>query len=257
MRALILCDDCRPGKVAEICRSHQCGIEVQSFYDTAYFDREPDAVANHRDLLRDISVRSLHGPFPDLNPGSTDRMLQLVTANRYQMGVNVARQLNINHIILHHGYVPGTYKPNTWVKRFSAFWKEFLADQPQAVSFHIENLFDRDPGLIADAIAAVDDERIDVCLDVGHAHCFSSVSVSAWVRRLGDRIGYVHLHNNHGEADEHLDLDKGTIDMAEVCSELEDVSSRALWALESSVDSHERMLTWLYDRGFHQANETR
>ena len=250
MRSLLLCDDCKPAEAARLCRAHNCGIEIQSFYDSGYPDRNHNAIPFHRELLRDISVRSMHGPFPELNPGATDRMIKLVTANRFQFAANVARQLDISHVVLHHGYVPGTYKANTWIKNFSAFWREFLHGQPAGLNFHIENVFEKDAGLIAAAVAAVEDDRLDICLDVGHAHCFSETSAIEWVRKLRDQIGYVHLHNNHGSKDEHLNLDEGTLKIVEICNELEELAPRALWALEVPSDSFESALVWLSNHGF-------
>ncbi len=52
--------------------------------------------------------------------------------------------------------------------------------------------------------------HLKACLDVGHAnvneHVFGAVT------RLGERIASVHVHDNHGESDEHLLPGDGTID---------------------------------------------
>lgn len=50
-------------------------------------------------------------------------------------------------------------------------------------------------------VDVVNDHRLKICLDVGHAHCNSKMEVEDWIRTLGDRIYYFHLHNNHGKQD--------------------------------------------------------
>ena len=37
-----------------------------------------------------------------------------------------------------------------------------------------------------------------------------------WIQNLGPHIEHMHLHNNHGEKDEHLSLENGTIKLEEL-----------------------------------------
>jgi sugar phosphate isomerase/epimerase len=53
-------------------------------------------------------------------------------------------------------------------------------------------------------------DNIGVCLDIGHAHI--TVGISEAIATLGNRIGEVHVHDNHGLLDEHLWPGDGTID---------------------------------------------
>ena len=138
--------------------------------------------------------------------------------------------LDIPRIILHHGYVPHTSYPTGWLKRITQFWKELLADLPGEMQFHLENHLEHDPQLISNVIDSIGDSRVTVCLDIGHAHCHGRIPVEEWPQRLGARIGYVHLHDNHGESDEHLAFGEGTLDVAAVLTALEEYCPDAIWA---------------------------
>lgn len=57
-------------------------------------------------------------------------------------------------------------------------------------------------------------ERLDSpylkwCLDTGHANC--SEGVTDYISRLGHKLAAVHVHDNRGEFDEHLQVGKGII----------------------------------------------
>ncbi len=96
----------------------------------------------------------------------------------------------------------------------------WLADLTKAakaygVTVTLENL-DETPQELRKVLDAVPDLRY--CLDVGHAHLDKRDDGGrTYLEALGDRLGLVHVHDNHGghgkEGDEHLPFGKGTIDL--------------------------------------------
>ncbi len=79
----------------------------------------------------------------------------------------------------------------------------------------VENL-DETPSELRAALEAVPDLRF--CLDVGHAHLDKRADgARSYLEALGDRLGLVHLHDNHGghgkDGDEHLPFGQGTVDL--------------------------------------------
>jgi sugar phosphate isomerase/epimerase len=50
-------------------------------------------------------------------------------------------------------------------------------------------------------------------LDTGHAHV--NGGIQACIQAFGPRLRHIHLHDNHGDRDEHLEVGKGTIRFAE------------------------------------------
>jgi sugar phosphate isomerase/epimerase len=247
---IILCDDDRIEKISKLSLKNNCGIEIQSFYDPSYILTNPDAIEAHIGLIKDINLRSLHGPFGDLCPGSYDPMIRDVARNRFELAHEIANKLNATHIILHHGYVPHTSQPINWIKRCSSFWREFIKNKNNGIKFHIENHLDFDPYIIHDVIDEINNNNVNICLDIGHVHCCSKTSVIDWIRYLNNKIGYVHLHNNYGTKDEHLGFQKGTIPMEEVLLCLLELSPNAIWAIESKVSEINDSLNWLKEKNF-------
>ena len=233
-----------------MCEVGGFGIEIQSFYDPDYIVRTPDSIQYHQGAIDKIKLRSLHGPFGDLCPGSFDVMVRDLARYRYRGAVTIAEQLGVTHLVLHHGYVPHTSFPSQWLKRCARFWREFLESTPARISIHLENHLELDATMIADLVAEVGGERLNVCLDIGHAHCCSAQTVVQWTEQLRDKIGYVHLHDNHGEKDEHLALGQGTIAMIDVCDALEEHAPDALWALETGPAGVAPSLAWLSEHRF-------
>ena len=232
-------------KIVRLCRQHGCGIEL-NVEDSL----DPDQFRFHHEILGDLTPRALHGPFGDLCAGSYDPKIREVTRDRFEMACRFARELDSRDIILHHGYVPGTSPPNNWLPRCSEFWKDFLKPKEPSLRFHVENMLEWDGGLLGDVMDAINDPRVDVCLDIGHAHCNSRETPIQWIERLRGRIGWVHLHDNHGEWDEHIALGRGTIPMQEVCMALLEHAPNAVWSLEAGDEDLAESMEWLIVNGF-------
>lgn len=247
-RQLIVCDDGEFARAAELSRQRALGIEVQAFYRPEVLE-DPLAVNQHRAALVGVEPRSMHGPFADLAPGSIDPMLRGVAMTRYAAAYEAARSLDVTDLVVHHGYVPGTSAPSGWLARARDFWQEFLVNR-EDIRVHLENHLERDPRLLSDVVTAIGRPNLDVCLDVGHIACYGQVSPLEWVDILGEQIGYVHLHDNHGAADEHLALGQGTIPLERICQALTDQSPSAVWALEVDLNSLGESIDWLGERGF-------
>lgn len=250
MLEILLCDAAQPEKTAPLCKAYGLGVEIQSFSNPDYPLNNSQAVSEHQEHYRTVGVRALHGPFGDLSPGSCDRLIREVTRERFEFAYTYAKLFKVSHIILHHGYVPGTNTYRGWLNRSLEFWNSFLSGKDEDICFYVENLLEPDPKLLADVVGQVNKPNLKVCLDIGHAHCHGRISVEEWVQELGDLIGYVHLHDNYGDADEHLSLGEGNIPLDEVCYALEKNSPKALWALEVGPNQLKDSLFWLETHGY-------
>jgi sugar phosphate isomerase/epimerase len=182
--------------------------------------------------------------------GSYDRLIKEATRNRFEYSYGISQKLGCKHIILHHGYVPGTSYPPNWIKRGKIFWDDFLRDKSDDTFFHIENMLEFTPDLIMEMVSTVSDARLDVCLDVGHAHCNSKTPVCEWIKKLNKQIGFVHLHNNYGQKDEHLGFKKGTIDFLDICHALEEYAPDSIWGIETNINDMEDSILWLKKENF-------
>ena len=96
-------------------------------------------------------------------------------------------------------------------------WLSDLVDAAtdRDVVITLENV-DEPPDVLRKVLDAIPDLRF--CLDIGHAHLDQRTDGAAkYLAILGDRLGLVHVHDNHGGSgeagDEHLPFAQGTIDL--------------------------------------------
>jgi sugar phosphate isomerase/epimerase len=233
-------------EIVSLCRQYGCGIEL-GVEDSL----DPGQFTSCDTILGNLAPRALHGPFGDLCAGSYDPKIREVTRDRFELACQLGREVRSPDIILHHGYVPGTTPPKNWLSRCSAFWKDFLKGK-DLFRFHVENMLEWDGVLLGEVIDIIGDDRVDVCLDIGHAHCNSRETPIQWIERLRGRIGWVHLHDNHGEWDEHLALGRGTIPLQEACMALLEHAPQAVWSLEAQDEGLVESMEWLLVNGFHR-----
>lgn len=250
MNQLLICDDSKAREAASLCRKLGAGIEVQAFHDPRVLENTPAALEEHKQEIQNIAPVALHGCFGDLCPGSFDALVRGVARQRIEQSYRVAVALGAGHLVFHHGYVPHTSPPAGWIKRSTEFWRDFLYGKDANIRIHLENMLELDPQLISEVVLSIDRANLDINLDIGHAHCNSNSSVLRWIERLGPQIGYVHLHDNHGQDDEHLGLGHGTIPVQEVCQALNEFAPEAAWALEAEGEGIWQSLEWLGKNGF-------
>ena len=205
MKEIRLCDDAQPEKVLTLCLKNKLGIEVQGFYNPNLVDNEETEtiLSNYKTQLNGFkSGKSLHAPFWDLNLGSKTKVVRDATMKIYNWAYNIAKQLGCTEIVVHNGFVPNTSYYQGWTRNATEFWKEFFADKDDSITMMIENQCEESCEVLKMEIDAVNDPRLKICLDIGHAHANSNKSVEDWIVSLEDRIGYVHMHNNHGKQPE-------------------------------------------------------
>lgn len=242
MREIRLCDDCKKEMTVNLCRENKLGIEIQTFHDP-YLENQDVLVSEYQDLLSGLpGGRSLHAPFWELNIGTKMRGIQKETMEMFQYAYRIAQRLGCTEVVVHNGYIPGTSLYSGWVQRAAAFWRRFFQNKDDSIILCIENQFEEDSELMKMEIDEVHDPRLKICLDIGHAHANSRQSAEEWIASLGERIHYLHLHNNHGKQhqkghndDEHLALQNGTMDIQKILRTAERFCPNAIWAVESSA----------------------
>ena len=158
---------------------------------------------------------TLHGPFLDLNPVSYDSMVAQATWNRFSRTYEAAKILGAGKIVYHTCRVPAICYLTMWPERMAEFWNAFLQEHND-IPVAVENVFDEAPEPIAQFASRIEHSHFSLCLDVGHAHCFSDVPLEQWLKVLSPWISHLHLHDNHGQRDEHLPLGAGSLSLEEL-----------------------------------------
>ena len=161
-------------------------------------------------------VVAIHGPFLGMEFAHTDHLIRDVVNRRLDMTFEVALKLRASRVVLHSGYTPETdlFKlQDAWLKKNVAFWQHEISRWAAAgIQIVLENDTQKLPDVIVRVVNEVDHPFLGLCLDIGHQHVFSGLGPLEWVRRMGDRLFHIHLHDNDRTDDKHWPIGRGTID---------------------------------------------
>lgn len=266
MKEIRLCDDADVSSVLSLLEKNSLGVEIQGFYNPSLIDtaESDELLLQYKETLKNFKYgKSLHAPFWDLNLGSKNPMVKEATMKAFNYAYKVAKEIGCTEVVVHNGFVPNTSFYEGWVKNALVFWNEFFSDKDDSITMMIENQCEEDSTVLKMEIDAVNDPRLKVCLDIGHAHANSNMCVEDWIISLGERIGYLHLHNNHGKQvgvpsyknDEHLGLEDGTMDIEKVLALLEKHSPNAIWNVECQLKYIEESVEVLKKLGYIQGDK--
>ncbi|MCL2760245.1 MAG: sugar phosphate isomerase/epimerase [Desulfuromonadales bacterium] len=191
---------------------------------------------------------TIHAPFMDLNPGSSERLLREATRHRFKQICEVATILKPVVMVMHPGYDRWRYgsMQDYWLEKSTEVFKEVLAVTEETnCKIAVENIFEDEPSTLLRLITAINHPRLGHCFDVGHWNLFhkEGSSLEEWFEVLGYHIFEVHIHDNHGESDEHLPVGEGEIDFKLYFRLLAEYAPDAEWTLEAhSVADIERAI---------------
>jgi sugar phosphate isomerase/epimerase len=223
---------------------------VEIFFSRAHFDytAKPEIramagalEANHLKLL------SIHAPSSkDMSPtreGGTplsicevERVRRIDAMDELKRAVDVAEDLPFQRMVLHMGGSRETADPKKRDAAFSSLEHLILHARHVGVTITVENTTSEmgDPAYLR---AFVDETRLfglRFNFDIGHANLTEINPSSGHDSRilcafepLRDALGGVHLHDNHGEKDEHLPPYEGSIDWGAAINTLKSAPNAA------------------------------
>ncbi|MGE4293634.1 MAG: sugar phosphate isomerase/epimerase family protein [Desulfovibrio sp.] len=178
---------------------------------------EPDDM---RPIAEDLAGRGLtctvHAPFLGLDFGSEDGCDRDLARMIMERTLRLVEVLRPRSVVVHggpHRRLKAADFP-AWCERALPLleWTARTA-LDQGTEVMLENICHERPEQLAPLLEALD-SKAGWCLDAGHMHVFSAVPPEDWVRRLGSRLGQLHLHDNDGSADQHRCVGQGCIDFA-------------------------------------------
>ncbi len=174
-------------------------------------------------LTRNNLSCTIHGPFMDLAPVAVDKKIREVTRQRLLDTLEIAAMLSPAVLVLHPGYNDlqhGDNKDN-WLKNSIATWNIMVKKAEEyRLNIAIENIFDKNPLLLAKLLKEIDSPFLGHCFDVGHYNVFADYPLCDWFNIMGQYIKELHLHDNNGKRDEHLALGDGAVDIPAVFAQL-------------------------------------
>ena len=187
--------------------------------------RLPSIESRFRDLIPSYKLSySIHAPISDINLGSLNERIREDSILEILTTAETAANLNIDLVTIHPGLtcmaVPYMEeKAIEKAKRSLSSIDRISAEY--GVRIAVENMpaFPFMLGRTAEELKElIEMTNLGFCLDIGHAN--TTDQIDELIKEFGDRLINIHIHDNHGEHDEHLTLGEGEIDFKSVIEKI-------------------------------------
>ena len=215
-----------PGLLDTLARSGADALEL--FASRGHFDyTDRPSVRELAEWFRSQAVEpfSMHAPLysdadsgrggePSVNVVHSEKSRRIDAMDEVKRALETAEQIPFKNLVLHLGDRGDGWNPRTLENALTAVEHLKTYAQPLGVSLLLENIQNEvtTPAHLLEILNVGHFDDVGVCLDLGHAHLGDGVPAS--LETLSDRVRSSHIHDNHGERDEHLWPGEGTIDFA-------------------------------------------
>ena len=237
----------------ELARSHDLpAFEVWADHPHAHPDETSrDARTTLRRELAAFKRVSVHGPLGNASLASINPGIWRESVRQYLAAVELAHDIDAAVLVVH----PGDLRDARFFPEFTRLSEEAigqLARRAEAlgVVLAVENCgtyhagVDRSAADLASLIKSAASRQVRMCLDVGHAAV--NTNLEELVRLLRNDVVHLHVHDNHGQRDEHLPIGRGAIDFAPLAPVLAGFDGMAIaevvWTDGGSSETPESML---------------
>jgi sugar phosphate isomerase/epimerase len=188
-------------------------------------------VSMHAPTSRDLSAMRESGT--PLSVCEVERVRRVEAMDELKRVIDVADDLPYSRLIVHMGGSRETADPRKRDAAFSTLEHLILHAHHAGVAICVENTTSEmgDPAYLR---AFVDETRLSGLrfnFDIGHAHLADfpeSERLEKTFSPLRELVSSVHLHDNHGEKDEHLPPYDGTIDWPNAVKTLQSARQTSL-----------------------------
>lgn len=210
--------------LADISEAGMASVEI--FCAPQHFSyRAPERVRELADALGEyrLELHALHSPTErDMAPGresgvaisicDTERIRRLDAVDEIKRALEVAESIPFKFLVQHLGHGRQMADPRKTDAAFSSLEHLTVFAKARGVTIALENRQDElgSPSSLHHFITDTHLQDLRLCFDTGHAHVEAGVEPGFDMMR--DRVATTHLHDNHGEKDEHLLPFEGTID---------------------------------------------
>ena len=109
-------------------------------------------------------IRSAHGPFFDLMPGTSDIELKELVGQKLKRAITVCKNIGVKDIIFHTGWFPKTYDASTWIKNSVSFWNDVIEFSGNELKIFIENVYEDVPDPMPDLVKEMNSDNFNICL---------------------------------------------------------------------------------------------
>ena len=186
---------------------------------------------------------TFHAPFLDLRPGALDPEIRRVTVARLQQVFDLVPIFHPRSIVCHPSFDLRYYvtAEGLWLENSLKTWRHFLPQVEQTETLiALENVYELDPRNLRLLLDELPPKHFCCCFDTGHFNAFAASPLDLWLATLGDRIGQLHIHDNHGQTDEHLPIGEGHFPFREFFGKLRAQGCRPIVTIEAHSEKNLR-----------------
>ncbi|MDD1753357.1 MAG: sugar phosphate isomerase/epimerase [Methanotrichaceae archaeon] len=176
-------------------------------------------------------VITIHLPYSDLNLASMNQPIWQETVRQMKTCLGLASDFS-RLAVVHPGHLSplGAQMPDkAWSQNILGIQEisDYAAELDMKVAVenmvNIPALFGRRPEEILGILETVDRDNVGFILDIGHANTNNNLDTFL---ELKDLVIHAHVHDNHGERDEHLPVGNGTVPWTRVVDAFQDYKGR-------------------------------
>ena len=210
----------------QVCRARLQCVEIHGRW---VMNPNPDLTRNACEA-RGLYVHSVHGAWGDtsysdllVNLGSLDIEMRRHSVEDVEKTAAYASAVGARYLVIHPGCPSDNLDRDTDVDALSWSIEKLLPlAEANEVRLCLENLPNHfcwhDMGMLVEFAESFDTPYLGICLDTGHSNTVGNAPDH--IRRAGRFLFTTHVHDNHGQRDEHLGPGQGTISWDEVAGAL-------------------------------------
>jgi sugar phosphate isomerase/epimerase len=212
-----------PTLLSEIAKAGISNLEI--FCASGHFQyRAPQAVRELAESLSEyrLELHALHSPTErdsaagpqsgmPISISDTERIRRIDAVDEVKRALEVAERIPFHYFVQHMGSGRQSADPRKLDAAFASLENLSVFAKQRGVTIALENKAD-ELGAPTSLHQFIKETHLQLkfCFDTGHAHIEGGVVPGFDLMR--DRVVTAHVHDNHGEKDEHLPPGEGTID---------------------------------------------
>jgi len=220
---------------------------------TFFLNSEDDVIASTAEMFRKkgIHIRSIHAPFGvGCNLSDPDDEKRNVAIQTHLKVLHKAAQAEVELVVIHPGV--GGYSSQEDMEKANLVAFESISQliekaEETGVDLALENMPPNHPGYeirqIMEPVEKINSPALGVCFDSGHAHICGNMR--EFMEAVGERMICIHMQDNDGTKDMHLQPPYGTTDWSAFVDVLKEVDYRYPITIETrpwAGSSYKQML---------------
>jgi sugar phosphate isomerase/epimerase len=224
--------------------SHNIQPEIGFDGDVLYNYSEKDFEKIANKLHASGLSCTMHAPFFELIPGAADINIRNASYEKLKKCFNLIHIFQPESIICHLGFEDNKhgYRPEPWFENSMKTWSDLL----EIASLYqtpvmLENTYETTPDAHLRILNALNSDLAGFCFDVGHTLAFAKNKWTDWLPVIEPYLKQIHLHDNHGNLDEHLAIGHGIFEFKDFFNYLDKNNIFPIMTIEQ----HQRDNLWL------------